>query len=161
MKTEPQKEHQWLQQLLGDWTYEAEMQMGPDQPPTKSRGQESVRTLGGLWLLCEGSGTMPGLEGIGTTLMTLGYDTQKRAFVGSWVGSMMANMWIYRGQLDPAQKVLTLDTEGPSFAGDGKLARYQDVITFKNSQERELSSQVLQGDRTWKRFMTARYRRVK
>ena len=40
MKAEPQKEHQWLEQLLGEWTYEAEMQMGPGQPPMKSTGKE-------------------------------------------------------------------------------------------------------------------------
>jgi Protein of unknown function (DUF1579) len=24
MKTEPQQEHQWLQKLVGEWTYEAD-----------------------------------------------------------------------------------------------------------------------------------------
>jgi Protein of unknown function (DUF1579) len=36
MFAEPQAEHQWLQQLAGDWTTEAECAMGPDQPPTKT-----------------------------------------------------------------------------------------------------------------------------
>ena len=160
MKAEPQKEHLWLQQLLGEWTCESEMQMGPGQPPLKSTGKESVRGLGKLWVLCEGSGQMPG-GGLATMLMTLGYDPEKKAFIGSWAGSMMTHMWIYRGTLDAEQKVLTLDTEGPSFAGDGKLARYQDMITLKGKDERELSSQVLQDDGTWRRFMTAKYRRVK
>jgi hypothetical protein len=31
MKTEPQQEHQWLQQLVGEWTYEAEAMMEPGQ----------------------------------------------------------------------------------------------------------------------------------
>ena len=56
MKTEPQKEHQWLQKLVGEWTYETEATMGPDQPPEKFKGTESVRSLGGLWILCRGSG---------------------------------------------------------------------------------------------------------
>ncbi len=33
MNIEPQKEHQWLQKLVGDWTYEAEATMEPGQPP--------------------------------------------------------------------------------------------------------------------------------
>ena len=41
------------------------------------------------------------------------------------------------------------------------MARYQDMITLKGKDERELSSQVLQNDGTWKHFMTATYRRVK
>ncbi len=161
MKTEPQKEHRWLQQLLGEWTYEGEAEMSPGQPPVKSTGSESVRGIGELWVQSEGRGEMPGCDGMATMMMTLGYDTGKKAFVGSWAGSMMTHMWVYTGTLDAAGKVLTLDTEGPSFAGDGGQARYQDVITLKSRDERELSSQVLQGDGTWKRFMTMIYRRVK
>ena len=33
MKAEPQKEHQWLQKLVGEWTSEGEADMGPGQPP--------------------------------------------------------------------------------------------------------------------------------
>lgn len=86
---------------------------------------------------------------------------QTKAYIGNWVSSMMTQMWIYRGTLDAAGKVLTLDTEGPSFGGSGKTARYQDVITILSRDERRLHSQTLQPDGSWKRFMTASYRRVK
>ena len=155
---EPQKEHQWLQKLVGDWTFESECVMGPDQPPMKSSGTESVRSLGGLWTLGEGRGEMPG-GGIGTTLMTLGYDPARKRFVGTFVGSMMTHLWVYDGALDPDGKVLTLDAEGPSFAGDGKLVKYQDIIEFKSDDHRVLSSQMLGDDGKWHRFMTANYRR--
>ena len=55
---------------------------------------------------------MPGC-GPSTTIMTLGYDPQKERFVGTFVASMMTHMWHYNGSLDAAEKVLTLDTEGP------------------------------------------------
>jgi len=32
----PQKEHLWLQRLVGEWTVETECQMGPDQPPART-----------------------------------------------------------------------------------------------------------------------------
>src|SRR5262245_66093699 len=86
MQAEPQKEHQWLQQLVGDWTFESECVMGPEQPPSKFMGTESVRSLGALWVLCEGRGEMPG-GGMATTLMTLGYDPAKKRYVGTFVGS--------------------------------------------------------------------------
>ena len=38
MKTEPQQEHQWLQQLVGEWTYEADATMEPGQPPLTVQG---------------------------------------------------------------------------------------------------------------------------
>ena len=160
MKAEPQKEHFWLQKLAGEWTYEAEMEMKADQPPSKSHGAESVRSLGGLWIQAEGQGEMPGCGPV-TTLLTLGYDPQKKRFVGTWVGSMMTHMWVYDGALDPAGTVLTLDTEGPSMAGDGKMAKYQDVIEVQSDDHRILSSQVLGDDGKWFRFMTAHYRRRK
>jgi hypothetical protein len=59
MPVQPQKEHQWLQKLVGEWTYETEAMMEPDQPPAKWTGTETVRSLGGLWLLAEGQGEMP------------------------------------------------------------------------------------------------------
>lgn len=160
MKSEPQKEHQWLQKLVGEWTSEAEMKMKPDEPAIKSLGTESVRSLGGLWILAEGKGEMPG-GGLATMIMTLGYDPQKKRYVGTWVGSMMTHMWVYNGAINAAGNVLTLDTEGPSMAGEGKMAKYQDIIEFKSDDHRILASQVLGDDGKWNRFMTAHYRRTK
>ena len=48
MMAEPQKEHQWLQKLVGEWAYEMESEMGPDAPTETCNGSESVRTLGKL-----------------------------------------------------------------------------------------------------------------
>jgi hypothetical protein len=157
MQSEPQKEHEWLQKLVGDWTSEAECSMGPDKPPETFKGTESVRSLGGLWAVCEG---LPG-GGTATTIMTLGYDPAKGKYVGTFVGSMMTHMWLYEGGLDESGKVLTLDTVGPSFAGDGTMAKYKDVIEFKSDDHRVLTSQVLGDDGKWTRFMTANYRRKK
>ena len=72
----PQEEHLWLQQLVGEWTSEAEMTTVPGGPPETCKSTESVRSLGGLWILAEGRGEMPG--GVSATmLMTLGYDPGK------------------------------------------------------------------------------------
>ena len=158
MKTEPSKEHQWLQRLVGEWTSEAEMNMKPDEPPVKSHGTESVRSLGGLWILAEGQGEMPGGDAA-TMIMTLGYDPRKKRYVGTWVGSMMTHMWVYDGAVDAAGSTLVLDSEGPSMAGDGRMSSYQDIIEFKSDDHRILASQVLGDDGKWNRFMTVHYRR--
>ena len=154
----PQKEHEWLQQLVGEWTFENECSMGPDQPPMKSTGTDSVRSLGDLWMICEGKGEMPG-GGVGLTIMTLGFDPAKGRFVGTFIGSMMTNLWVYEGQL--AGNVLTLDTLGPSFTGDGKMVPYQDIIEFVSKDHRTLSSQMPGPDGKWVKFMTGHYRRKK
>jgi hypothetical protein len=160
MKIEPLKQHEWLQQLLGEWTYESECVMEPGKPPETFNGSESVRGLGGLWVLCEGHGEMPG-GGTPSMLMTLGYDPRQQRFVGTWVGSMMTHLWVYDGSLDAEEKVLTLNAEGPSCAGDGKLIKYRDVIELKGGDQRVLTSHMLDEDGEWRSFMTAHYRRKK
>ncbi len=160
MNAQPQKEHEWLHKLVGEWTYETECSMGPDQPPGKFQGTEIVRSLGGLWVLCEGKGEMPS-GGAATTIMTLGYDPAKKRFVGTFIGSMMTYLWVYDGGLDSAGKVLTLDAEGPSFTDQAKMAKYQDIIEFISADHRTLSSQSPGEDDKWHRFMTAHYRRKK
>lgn len=50
---------------------------------------------------------------------------------------------------DPAHKVLTLDTEGPRFADDGTLAKYQDIIEIIDADQYLLSSQYQTPDGTW------------
>jgi hypothetical protein len=158
MQIEPQQEHRWLQRLVGEWTYVHECIPGPNQPPMKASGTESVRSLGGLWTIGEGRGEMPG-GGEAVSSMTLGYDPVRKRFVGSFVASMMTHLWIYDGQLDAAGKVLTLDTEGPSMTGDGKLVKYQDIFEFLSNDHRTLTSRMLGEDGTWIQFMVANYHR--
>jgi hypothetical protein len=157
---QPQKEHEWLKRLEGTWSYEHDCSMGPGQPASKATGTETVRSLGGLWYLCEGRGEMPG-GGPATTLMTLGYDPARKRYVGTFIGSMMTHLWTYDGGLDASGKVLTLDTEGPSFTAEGKMTKYKDIIEFKGDDHRTLTSQALGDDGKWHQFMTAHYRRKK
>jgi hypothetical protein len=160
MKAEPQKEHQWLQKLVGEWEYEGEAPMGPGQPTAKFTGIERVQSLGGLWFLAEGQGEMPG-GGTAKMMTTLGYDPQKKRYVGTWVGSMMTHLWVYDGELDAAEKVLTLNSQGPSMAGDGKMTQYRDVIEFKSDDHRVLTAQVMGDDGKWQQLMAMNYRRKK
>ncbi len=131
--------------------------MGPDQSPIKSTGRETVRSLGELWTIGEGKGDPP--QDNCDSIMTLGYDPQTKRFVGTVIVSAMTHLWPYNGTLDPSGKKLTLDSEGPSFSGDGKMAKYQDIIEFVNDDHRTLSSQVLVADGTWQPFMKVHYHR--
>lgn len=160
MKTEPQKEHTWLQKLIGEWTCESEAVMAPDQPPIKTEAIETVRSIGGLWIVAEGHGAMPD-GNPAHMILTLGYDPRKKRYVGTWLGSMMTHLWVYSGTLDESGRVLTLDTEGPSMLAEGETARYQDVIELVNDDHRIMRSQALGSDGQWQQFMTAHYHRKK
>jgi hypothetical protein len=59
MFAQPQEEHRWLHKLIGEWTYEHACEPGTEPAETLT-GTESVRSLGGLWVLAEGQGDMPG-----------------------------------------------------------------------------------------------------
>ncbi len=157
---QPCKEHLWLHKLIGDWTFEADCSMGPDQPPAKSTGKEKVRSLGGLWTVGEAEGEIPG-GGFGLSVMTLGYNPQVKGFVGSFVSGCMTHLWPYHGSLNATETVLTLDSEGPSVTNDGSMSKYQDLIEFLSDDYRTLSSRYLAPDGRWVPFMKARYHRVK
>lgn len=159
MQTEPQREHRWLHKFVGEWTFESECVMGPDQPPMKSQGVEVVRSLGGLWTIAEGEGEMPG-AGLMKSVMTLGFDPSTNRYAGTFVASMMSHLWLYDGSLDADEKVLALDAEGPSFTGAG-TAKYVDSIEFIDDDHRVLTSRILGDDGNWVQFMTAHYHRKK
>ena len=100
----PQHEHHWLEKLVGDWRVEGKMTTPTGEETT--RGEETVRSLDGLWFIAEGEGEMPG-GNRGTTILTLGYDTIQGKYVGTFIGSMMTYQWVYEGELEPASTVAT------------------------------------------------------
>ncbi len=162
---EPLPQHQWLTRLVGTWTFSGRGDAGPDQPPHEFSGTEVVRSMGGLWIVCEGTFAMPeGGEGSGgKSLMTLGYEPIQGKFVGSWAGSMMTFLFRYEGQLDAAGKVLTLDSMGPSFdpkAAPGTMAHYQDIIEQMSDTHRVMRSRMVHEDGSNTQFMEAHYHRT-
>jgi len=158
-KAKPQKQHEWLQKFVGEWTYEAKDLISSGKPAETQRGAEKVRSVGDLWVVFEGRAEMPG-AGASSSVMTLGFDPAKNRFVGTWFGDMMTHLWVYDGSLDSAQKVLTLESEGPSFSGDGTMGKYRDIIEVVDNDHRVLWGEVF-GDGKWTRFMKTDYRRRK
>ncbi|WP_439599364.1 DUF1579 domain-containing protein [Falsiroseomonas sp.] len=159
MDVTPTAEHRWLQRLAGVWTSEANCVMGPDQPAVTMRGRETVRMLGDVWMIGEGTGEMPDGD-TGRTVMTLGFDPAKGRFVGSFIGSMMTMMWLYDGALDAAGRVLTLQAEGPDMGTPGRIALYHDIIEMLDDGTRSLTSRMQDADGQWQPVMSAHYRRV-
>src|SRR5262249_37084112 len=146
----PQKEHKWLKLLEGEWETEAEMVVEPGKLPVKSKGTESVRSLGGFWSVAEMKGDCLGVPVTG--VMTIGYDAQKKKYVGTWVCSLCDWLCKYEGTVDG--KVLTLECEGPSPADPGKLVKMRDVIEIKGKDLKVLKSSMLGEDGKWVTFMT-------
>jgi hypothetical protein len=156
--TDRLEQHEWLQQLVGEWKVSSESSMEPGGDPTIWESKESIRSIGGLWIVAEGSADNDGPPF--TSLLTLGYDPNKEAFVGTWIDTMQTTLWSYVGHLDASRRVLTLETAGPSISGPGETARYRDRIELIGSDEKRMSSSMLGEDGSWTTFMTAEARRV-
>lgn len=159
-QVEPQEQHRWLQQMVGDWTYHGEpMETEPGKPAETWGGTERVRMMGDVWLLCEASGEMPG-GSTATSQLTLGYDPQLTRYTGTFIGSMMTFLWVYdQGELDADRRVLTMAADGPDFADPSKMRRYRDVFTIKSADERLLEAYMQGDDGQWRPLMRNTYRR--
>lgn len=160
MPPPPGEQHQWLQKLVGNWTFESEM-TAEGAPPMKSTGTDTVRSLGGRWVVGELKAEMPGMGSI-NAILTLGYDAEKGRYQGTWIDSVTDHLWVYEGTLDPAGKVLTLQAEGPNMMDptSKEKVKYRDVIEIKSADHRTLTSSAFV-DGKWVQFATASYRRTK
>jgi hypothetical protein len=70
---------------------------------------------------------------------------------------MMTHLWISEGSLDPAGRVLTLASEGPSMTDESKTDTYHDVIEVERDDHRVLRAYVLGSDGQPRQFMTSHY----
>lgn len=159
MPPAPGEHHKWLEQLVGEWTVESEM-IPPGMDPIKSKGTDSVRSIGGRWIVAELTNEIPGL-GAMQAIMTLGYDSEKSKYQGTWVDSIQDHMWIYTGTIDATGKILTLEAEGPNMMDpSGPPGKYRDVIEIKSADQRTLTSSGFM-DGKWVQFGVSTYRRTK
>ena len=134
----PLKEHEWLKKFVGDWESTSEMQMPGQKEIIKGTGTESAKMLGGFWVVANGSGEM-----MGATMhyqMTVGYDPQKKKYIGTMIDSMMGKMWQYEGTVNEAGTTLTLETRGPCPMRGGVMTDFKDIVEFKSDNLRVFTS---------------------
>jgi hypothetical protein len=155
----PTPEHVWLQQFVGEWESETEAMMEPGKPPVKAKGTETIRPLGGFWTISEVKSTMMDMPFSGN--LTLGYDTDKKKYVGTWVDSMTGHLWEYEGNLDATGKTLTLESEGVCPMRPGKMSKFKETIQVVNDDHKVFSSAIQGEDGKWVTMMTSHSLRKK
>ena len=153
---EPVAEHDWLQQMTGEWESEFELKMGPDSTSTAT-GTESTRSLGGKWIIAQNTTTIQNQPFTG--ILTIGYSTKKEQFVATWVDSVSDHLWTYTGTLDKETDTLTLRTKGPCPGMPGDECEYKETIQLKSEDHKVFSSHIRGEDGEWTKMMTAEYRR--
>lgn len=152
----PAKEHQWLQQLVGEWESEVHVFV-PGQPVMTNKGTETVRAVGGFWTVSENKGSMMGSPFTG--LLTLGYDPASGKYIGTWIDSMSSTFWKYEGKLDESKTKLTLETTGPSCTDPTATAEYRETLELKGKDRKVFESHVKGPDGSWTQMMRIEYRR--
>lgn len=153
MRMEARNEHQWLQRLLGDWSWEMTADMGKGLETY--RGSAHVRAIGPLWIQAETS--IPNPTGApDLAVMTLGFNGRTNRFEGNFVGSMMDFQWVYDGHREGDS--LLLDCQGPDHEDPSKLIPYRDVVELVGNDEWILRGLVRKGD-GWHEMMKTTYRR--
>lgn len=156
---QPTKEHQWLKQFVGEWSSHSKAEPGPGQPGFECKGTFTAKMLGEFWVVNEMSADFMGSPMNG--VQSIGYDEQKKKYVGTWIDSMSSFIWHYEGSVDKSGKILTLEAEGPNFmTGQGKT-KFQDIYEFKSPDEYQIKSTMLGDDGKWITFMTGVAKRTK
>lgn len=157
MPPPPGEHHAWLDQLVGTWAFESVM--GEGEQAMRCTGTETVRSLGGRWIISQLDAELPGM-GPMSAVLTLGYNPETGNYQGTWVDSMTDHLWVYEGTLDPARRTMTLEAEGPNMMDPtAGSTMYRDVIEFKSAAHRTLTSFArVEGE--WVQFGSASYRRA-
>ncbi|MEM6672275.1 MAG: DUF1579 domain-containing protein [Planctomycetota bacterium] len=156
--TDPVDHHEWLLGLVGDWKVEVETPGSSEAAFTEFETTESVSAIGKLWVVVEGAAEFGGTPF--RSMMTLGYDTEREIFVGSYVDSMQTFMWSYTGRLEDEGKALVLDTKGPAMTGSGEMSNYRERIEMVDEDHRVFTSSYEGEDGEWVTFMRSEARRV-
>ncbi len=115
-------------------------------------GKMKSRMLGDFWVINEMTGDMGGTTF--NAIQTVGYDTEKKKYVGTWVDSMMNYMWRYEGNVDASGKKSVLVAEGPNFMAEGKLSKFRDSYEFKTPDTIIATSEMTGDDGKCFTFMT-------
>jgi hypothetical protein len=151
MFVKPQAEHQWLEQLVGTWSFVHTCRM-PDGSQSIESGTTVCRSLSGMWLIGESSGGASSAVGQWTNLLTVGYDTERKQYVGTFISSMFSNIWLYHGSIDETGKRLELYSEGPKFDGTG-IGKYRDTIDIVDADCWRFLSSLQSDGGEWVQFM--------
>jgi hypothetical protein len=152
------KEHQWLKQFVGEWQSSSKAH-GPGMPDMEGKGTMKARMLGELWTVIDYQADFGGMNM--TAVQTIGYDAEKKKYVGSWVDSFQNILWTYDGTVDASGKKITLEAEGPNMMEPGKRTKFRDEYEFVSPEKMTITSSMLGSDGNWVTFMSGEAQRKK
>ena len=151
----PGPEHQVLTQDVGVWDATVALVMEPGGKPEISKGTETNRLMGGLWLIQDFQGELLGLPFHGHSMT--GYDPAKKKYVGTWVDTVSPGLSMVEGTLDPKTKIMTAWIEGPG--PDGVVMKSRATTEWKDANTRVFTMHSPEGKGPSFAMMTITYQR--
>lgn len=153
----PRPEHELLERLAGDWTFEKRSAPADgSKPENLGTGEVHAELLGGYFVVSRWSGKLYG--GDYKAVQTLGYEPDRAAYTGIWIDSSMNYQWKLDGSLETESKELVLEATGPGPGGG--MQRYRDRYRFDSNDSTTIAAQSLEGEK-WVTFMTTHLTRKK
>lgn len=149
--------YEWLRGLVGQWEAEVEVVSQPGQPPLKVTSTESIRPIGGRWILSEGETTSAAMPF--ARALILGYDAAKEKYVGTWVDTNSTHIGVYEGTLDAAGAVLTLEGELPHPHDGVRKVKVREAIALKGPGHKVVTTALQGDDGAWFTLVTVEARR--
>ena len=86
-------------------------------------------------------------------ILTIGYDTAKKNYIGTVVDSMTSHLWRFEGSFDARGNILTYETEGP-VPNPQTPSKFREVMELKSPDHKVFTSSILKPDGSWETMMT-------
>lgn len=108
--------HKRVLSAVGEWEGTITVHM-PEMEPQTLPARETVEAVGPYWAsstFTAGEGAM-GFSG----KSSLGYDNDKKQYVGTWIDSTTTYLTVMHGEFDATKNALVMRWKGPNWMGDG------------------------------------------
>ena len=147
-----------LKQFVGTWQVESRTPEAGDDDKASFSVTMTAEAVGNHWVVSKQSGKVKGM-GDFRAVQTVGYDSDKDIYFGTWVDSTSGYTWKLNGTLIEGGKKLSLESEGPDPKDAKVMRKYRDVYEFESKDEIATVAQMLGDDGKWQTFMKGKMTR--
>ncbi len=151
--SEPSKEHEFLEKLVGTWNAKTLFWMAPDAPLIENTGvSTNEMILGGRFLRSSFVGEMFGpFEGIGVD----GFDRLKQKYVSTWMDNKGTTIMNFEGEVRGNVRTMICELE----SADGDTSRMKLVTTIVGENEHKAEAYEPQAGGGFRKTMEIVYTR--
>lgn len=123
----PTTEHAKILAGVGDWEGSVTMFDIPGVKPEPVPAKEKVTGIGQFWILSDFTSEFMGMPYHGSG--HVGYDPEKKKYVGTWVDGMSSYFSIMEGDYDASKKALVMRWQAPDMTGQMASHRSESTET--------------------------------